>query len=179
MTAADPRCTDRIQFRRLASHRIDKSLGLQCDQTIGLTGANVRKDYPQQLRRIRYFDAEHQQRLVFLTNNFLLPALTLTELYRCRWQVELFFRWIKQPLRIKAFYGTSPNAVRTQIWVALSVYVLMAIVKKRLQLDHSLYTMLQTLSVRLFEKTPILQAFSSIERMQAKPTSSKQLILFQ
>jgi uncharacterized protein DUF4372/DDE family transposase len=173
------RAKSNFQFRRLRSHRVDKSLGLQCDQTIGLTGPHVRKDYLQPLRRIRYFDTEHQQRLVFLTNNFLLPAFTITELYRCRWQVELFFRWIKQHLRIKAFYGTSLNAVRTQIWVALSVYVLMAIVKKRLQLDHSLYTMLQILSVRLFEKTPLLQAFSSIDARQQELTTTKQLILFE
>jgi hypothetical protein len=150
-----------FNFKRLYSHLIDKSSGLQCDQTIVPVNFYAKKDYPEKLRRIRFFDLEKKKHLIFLTNNFSLPALTITELYRCRWRVELFFKWIKQHLRIKVFYGTSENAVKTQIWTAISVYVLVAIIKKRLNLDSSLYTILQILSVTLFEKTPILQALSS------------------
>ena len=150
-----------FNFKRLYSHLIDKSSGLQCDQTIVPANFYAKKDYPEKLRRIRFFDLEKKKHLIFLTNNFSLPALTITELYRCRWRVELFFKWIKQHLRIKVFYGTSENAVKTQIWIAISVYVLVAIIKKRLNLDSSLYTILQILSVTLFEKTPILQALSS------------------
>ena len=130
------------------------------------------------MRRIRYFDTDQNKRLVFLTNNFTLPALTIAQLYRCRWQIELFFKWIKQHLRIKAFYGTSENAVKTQIWIAISVYVLVAIVKKRLNLDQSLYTILQILSVTLFEKTPILQALSTIQPQELDNASCNQLTLF-
>ena len=151
-----------FQRRRLYSHPVDKSTGLQCDQTIVLTGFYPRKDDPEKLRRIRYFDAENNKRLVFLTNHFMLPALTIAKLYKCRWQIELFFKWIKQHLRIKAFFGTSENAVKTQIWIAICVYVLVAIVKKKMELDRSLYTILQILSVTLFEKTPILQALSQV-----------------
>ena len=149
-----------LQFKRLYSHIIDKTTGIQCDQVIVFKVFYSKQDYPEKLRRIRYFDAEKNKRLVFITNNFTLPALTIAELYRCRWQVELFFKWIKQHLRIKSFYGTSKNAVKTQIWIAISVYVLVAIVKKELKIDLSLYTILQILSVSLFEKTPILQAFT-------------------
>ncbi len=149
--------------RRLYSAPVDKTTGVQCDQTVLLNGFYASKDYPEKLRRIRYFDADKDKRFVFLTNNFDLPAKTVADLYRCRWQVELFFKWIKQHLRIKKFYGTTENAVKTQIWIAISVYVLIAIVKKRLGLELSLYTILQILSVSLFEKTPILQAFSSVE----------------
>jgi hypothetical protein len=150
-----------FNFKRLYSHPVEKSSGLQCDQTIVAINYYAKKDYPEKLRRVRFFDAEKNKHLVFLTNNFSLPALIIAELYRCRWQVELFFKWIKQHLRIKAFYGTSANAVKTQIWTAISIYVLVAIIKKRLNLDQSLYTILQILSVTLFEKTPILQALAS------------------
>jgi len=152
------RSKSNLNFKRLYSHEIDKSSGLQCDQTIVLINYYAKKDYPEKLRRIRFLDETKNKRLVFLTNNFSLPALTITDLFRCRWKIELFFKWIKQHLRIKAFYGNSENAVKTQIWIAISVYVLVAIIKKRLNLDLSLYTILQILSVTLFEKTPILQA---------------------
>lgn len=145
------------RFRRLYSAPVDKACGLRFDQTIVLKGFYARKDYPERLRRIGYFDIETKKFLVFLTNNFSLPALTIARLYKCRWQVELFFRWIKQHLRIKVFFGTSENAVITQIWIAISVYVLVAIMKKQLHLnDLSLYKILQILSVSLFEKKPIL-----------------------
>ncbi len=144
-----------IRFRRRTSHLVDFGTGLQSDHTVGLATAESRRVYPGPLRRVRYVDPDTAKRLTFLTNNFILPALTIPQLYKSRWQVELFFRWIKQHLRIKAFYGTSENAVKTQIWIALSVYVLVAIVKKRLALDVSLYKLLQILSVTLFEKTPI------------------------
>ena len=164
--------------RRLYSRPIDKSTGLQCDQVVMLNGFYAHKDYPEKLRRIRYFDAENNKRLVFLTNNFELPALSIAQLYQCRWQVELFFKWIKQHLRIKKFYGTSSNAVKTQIWIAISVYVLVSIIKKRLDLNMSLYTILQILSVSLFEKTPILQALSSNDYENNEEDSCKQLMLF-
>jgi hypothetical protein len=149
------------QFYRRYSRPADRSSGVRCDQTILLTGIRTAKRYPVPLRRIHYFDAEKDLRLTFLTNNFLLPALTIAQLYRARWQVELFFRWIKQHLRIKAFYGTSENAVKTQVWVAVSVYVLVAIVKKRLGLELSLYKILQILSITVFEKKPISEGFST------------------
>ena len=145
------------KMRRLYSHPVDVSCGLRCDQTVVLTGYNSRRDYPQKLRRIRYVDEQQALQLIFLTNPFALPALTISDLYRCRWQVELFFKWIKQHLRIKAFFGTSENAVKTQIWIAISVYVLVAILKKRLRIEHSLYTILQLLSLTLFEKVPLQQ----------------------
>ena len=144
-----------LQVKRRYSHPIDRSTGLICDQTVVLTGFYSLKGYEEPLRRIRFKDPTTGKTLVFLTNNFTLPALTITELYRCRWQVELFFKWIKQHLRIKKFYGTSENAVKTQIWTAVSVYVLVAIIKKRLNLDASLYTLLQVFSVTLFEKIPL------------------------
>ena len=164
-------------FKRLYSHPVDKSTGVQADQIITVAGFYTLKDYPEKLRRIRYCDAETKKRLVFLTNNFTLPALVIAQLYKCRWQVELFFKWIKQHLRIKAFYGTTENAVKTQIWIALSVYVLVAIVKKRLKLDRSLYTILQVLSVTLFEKTPIFQALSPIDYEEPEDDGDNQLIL--
>jgi len=164
-------------FKRLYSHPVDKSTGVQADQIITVAGFYTLKDYPEKLRRIRYCDADTKKRLVFLTNNFTLPALVIAHLYKCRWQVELFFKWIKQHLRIKAFYGTTENAVKTQIWIALSVYVLVAIVKKRLKLDRSLYTILQILSVTLFEKTPILQALSPIDYEEPEDDDDNQLIL--
>lgn len=172
------RAKSNFKFKRLYSNRVDKSTGVQCDQIIVLTGFNAKKDYPDKLRRIRYHDAEHNNTLVFLTNNFTLPALTIAKLYRCRWQVELFFKWIKQHLRIKAFYGTTENAVKTQIWIAISVYVLVAIVKKRLNLKHSLYTILQILSVTLLEKIQLLQALSSMEDDDTNGDSCNQLNLF-
>jgi IS4 transposase len=143
--------------RRLYSHPIDRSTGLRFDQTIALTGIKTSTLYPEKLRKIRYVDEETDKDFVFLTNNFLLPALSIAMLYKSRWQVELFFKWIKQHLRIKSFYGTSENAVKTQIWIAVSVYVLIAIIKKRLRLDLSPYTILQILSVTLFEKTPLIE----------------------
>jgi hypothetical protein len=172
------RAKSNFKFKRLYSNRVDKSTGVQCDQIIVLTGFYANKDYPDKLRRIRYHDAEHNNTLVFLTNNFTLPALTIAKLYRCRWQVELFFKWIKQHLRIKAFYGTTENAVKTQIWIAISVYVLVAIVKKRLNLKHSLYTILQILSVTLLEKIQLLQAVSSMEDDDTNGDSCNQLNLF-
>jgi hypothetical protein len=167
-----------FKYKRLYSHPVDKSTGLQCDQTIVLTGNYTKKDYPDKLRRIRFYDIQKKKRLIFLTNNFFLPALTIAELFRCRWHVELFFKWIKQHLRIKAFYGTSVNAVKTQIWIAVSVYVLVAIVKKHLHLEQSLYTILQILSVTLFEKIPIFQAFSPSNLKLPMNENDKQLNLF-
>jgi hypothetical protein len=172
------RAKKNLDCRRLYSHPVDKSTGLQCDQEVMLNGYQASKRYPERLRRIRYFDAKNNKRFVFLTNNFELPALSITELYRCRWQVELFFKWIKQHLRIKKFYGTSANAVKTQIWTAISIYVLVAIIKKRLGLDRSLYSILQILSVSLFEKTPILQALSSADYETEEGDSRNQLMLF-
>jgi hypothetical protein len=154
------RARKNFRFTRLLSHPVDKATGVQCDQTIALVWFYTARGYPARLRRIRYWDAERGRRLVFLTNNFVLPAPVVADLYRCRWQVELFFKWIKQNLRIKAFYGTSQNAVKTQIWVAVCSYLLVAIVRKRHNLELKLSTMLQILSVSLFEKTPIQQAFS-------------------
>ncbi len=154
------RAKSNTQLKRLYSNPVDKSTGVQCDQIVVLTGFYQKKDYPDKLRRIRFFDSEKSKRLVFLTNQFDLPPETIAALYRYRWQVELFFKWIKQNLRIKSFYGTSENAVKTQIWIAISIYVLVAIIKKRLKLDQSLYTILQIFSVTVFEKIPILQALT-------------------
>ena len=165
-------------FRRLYSHPADKATGLICDQTILLNGKNSSLVYPGKLRRVRYFDTETQKNLVFLSNNFTLPALSIAKLYRCRWQVELFFKWIKQHLRIKAFYGTSENAVRSQIWIAVPVYVLVAIIKKRLGVKASLYTILQILSVTPFEKTPVDQAFFDASYKSNLPDVNNQLTLF-
>jgi hypothetical protein len=172
------RAKSNFRFRRIYSRPTDKSKGVQADQIIELHGFYVHKDYPERLRRIRYFDAEKNKRLIFLTNQFTLPAFTIAELFRCRWKIELFFKWIKQHLRIKAFYGTSENAVKTQIWIAISIYVLVAIVKKQLKVDLSLYTMLQILSVTLFEKTPLLQLLSKIDLNETQNDFSNQLKLF-
>jgi len=172
------RSKSNFQFRRLYSHPVDKSTGLISDQTILLTTYYSAQAYPEKLRRVRYFDAETDKRLSFLTNNSLLPALTIAQLYKCRWQVELFFKWIKQHLRIKAFYGTSENAVKTQVWIAVSVYVLVAILKKRLGLDHSLYTILQILSVTLFEKVPMLQVLTDFDYETEYRENPNQLLLF-
>ena len=167
-----------LLFRRIYSRPVDTSTGLRGDQAIVLTAAKASKDYPQHLRRIKFYDAEHDRHLVFLTNNFDLPALTIAQLYRCRWQVELFFKWIKQHLRIKRFYGTSENAVKTQIWIAITVYVLVAIVKKRLNTDASLYTILQILSLTLFEKTPLDQLLKNMEMPMTTQQNNNQLNLF-
>jgi hypothetical protein len=172
------RAKGNFQFRRLYSHPIDKSTGLRCDQTIVLTGFYASKDYPEKLRRVCYEDKETEQSLVFLTNCFTLPAITIAQLYKCRWQVELFFKWIKQHLRIKAFFGTTKNAVKTQIWIAISVYVLVAIIKKQLNLDLSLYTILQILSVTLFEKVSILQVLTEAGYKTDGADSCNQLMLF-
>jgi hypothetical protein len=167
-----------LQFARRASRPVDPTTGLRCDQTIVLTGPKTATLYPLPLRRIRYTDPDTGKRLVFLTNDFTLPALTIAQLYKARWQVELFFKWIKQHLRIKAFYGTSANAVKTQVWIAISVYVLVAIVKKRLGLLQSLYTILQVLSVTLFEKIPIYQALAQLPDTGAEGEACNQLLLF-
>jgi hypothetical protein len=167
-----------IRFRRRTSHPVDFATGLQSDHTVGLATAESRRTYPSPLRRVRYIDPDTKKRLGFLTNNFMLPALTIAQLYKSRWNVELFFRWIKMHLRIKAFYGTSENAVKTQIWIALSVYVLVAIVKKRLGLDVSLYKLLQILSVTLFEKTPISIAVFDIGSQFDQIDDGNQLQLF-
>jgi len=172
------RAKKRFDCQRLFSQAVDKTTGLRSDQIVSLNNPVPKRGYPERLRRIRYYDASSQKRLVFLTNNFLLPPLTVAKLYQCRWQVELFFRWIKQHLRIKAFYGTSKNAVTTQVWIAISVYVLVAIVRKRLNLKRSLHSILQILSVSLFEKIPILQALSAPECDEINHESSNQLILF-
>ena len=172
------RSRKRFRFRRVRSHPIDKNTGLRCDQTIRLKSFYPAKFYPEALRRIRYHDAETDKNLTFLTNNFLLPALSITQLYKCRWQVELFFKWIKQHLRIKKFYGLSPNAVKTQIWIAISIYVLMAIVRKQLGLELKLYPMSQILSLTLFEKMPLLEAFSHINCQNELDLSCNQLDLF-
>jgi hypothetical protein len=167
------------KFRRLYSRTIDKDVGLRCDQTILLKGIKTSKEYRDKLRRVGYFDNKSEKRFSFLTNNFLVPALVVAELYRCRWQVELFFKWVKQHLRIKSFYGTSENAVKTQIWVAVSVYVLVAIVKKQLRLnDLSLYTILQILSVTLFEKAPLYQVLETSAYTSMVQASNNQLKLF-
>ena len=167
-----------LACRRVYSRAVDKSTGLRCDQTIALTEYYKAKDYPQHLRRIKFHDAEHNKDLIFLSNNFDLPALTIAQLYRCRWQVELFFKWIKQHLRIKAFYGTTENAVKTQIWIAITIYVLVAIVKKRLKIEASLYTILQILSLTLFEKIPLDQLLKNTALQMNMPENDNQLNLF-
>lgn len=172
------RAKSNFKFRRLYSNKIDKSTGLKCDQTILLTSFYPSKHYPEKLRRIRYYDSETDTKFTFLTNNFFLPAITITQLYKCRWQIELFFKWIKQHLRIKSFYGTSENAVKTQIWIAISIYLLVAIIKKRLHIELSLYTFLQVLSVTPFEKVPILQLVKDNDYKNSNHQLSKQLFLF-
>jgi transposase len=157
------RAKDNLTFRRRYSHLHDRATGVRSDQTIVLTGPKTASLYPNMLRRVHYYAAESDQRLVLLTNNFSIPALTVAALYRYRWQIELFFKWIKQHLRIKTFFGTSDNCVKTQVWIAVAVYVLVAIVKKRLGLKHDLYTILQILSLTLFEKTPILSLFQHLD----------------
>jgi hypothetical protein len=167
-----------FKCKRLYSRPVDRTTGVICDQIITLCSFYTKKGYPEKLRRIKYVDAESNRRFVFLTNNFALSPLLITQLYRSRWQVELFFKWIKQHLRIKQFYGISLNALKTQIWIAICVYLLVAIVKKRLNLEASLYTILQILSVTIFEKTPILQALSLEDSQSDIYAPAKQLILF-
>jgi hypothetical protein len=172
------RAKKNLDFKRRQSHAVDKTTGLRSDQTIVLQGVKTSRLYPAALRRIHYVDVDTGKRFVFLTNHFTLPAVTITRLYKCRWQIELFFKWIKQHLRIKAFYGTSPNAVRTQIWIAISVYVLVAIVKKELKIERSLYEILQILSVNPFEKTPIFQLLTDENYGFPEGPSCNQLPLF-
>jgi uncharacterized protein DUF4372/DDE family transposase len=172
------RARKRFDCQRLYSLPVDRTTGIMCDQIVTLSNPVPRAGFPDKLRRIRFFDSQQERRLVFLTNNFTLPPLTVAQLYRSRWQVELFFKWIKQHLRIKKFYGTSENALKTQIWIAISIYVLVAIVKKQLKLEGSLYRILQILSITLFEKTPILEALSLSECETELITPCKQLILF-
>jgi transposase len=172
------RAKSNLDAHRMYSAKTDRSLGIICDQTIALDGYYTQEDYPEPLRRIRFNDPETGKTLVFLTNNFTLPAATICALYKSRWQVELFFKWVKQHLRIQRFYGTSENAVKSQIWIAVSVYVLVAIIKKRLNLDASLYTLLQILSVTLFEKMPIQQALQGIGGQSENSSLSNQLNLF-
>ena len=170
------------KVRRVYSHLVDRSDGLRYDQTVMLVTPKSLAGYPDKLRRVKYFDAEREKQLVFLTNNFVLPALTITKLYKYRWQIELFFKWIKQHLRIKAFYGTSDNAVKTQIWIAVSTYVLVAIIRKRLHLEMNLYTILQILSVTLFEKVQLDQLFANYDYRklpELKEHNCNQLNLFE
>jgi len=172
------RTKSNLLLQRRYSHPVDKTTGVQSDHTVILTAIDSVKAYPDSLRRVSYLDVETRKRFKFLTNNFTLPALTIAQIYKSRWQVELFFRWIKMHLRIKAFYGTSENAVKTQIWIAVSVYVLVAIIRKRLQMEASLYQILQILSLTLFEKTPILQALQPPDSQDDSLGSANQLNLF-
>jgi transposase len=173
------RTKSNVLLQRRYSHPVDKTTGVRSDHTVILTAIDSVKAYPEQLRRVSYLDVKTGKRFKFLTNNFTLPALTIAQIYKSRWQVELFFKWIKQHLRIKAFYGTSENAVKTQIWIAVSVYVLVAIVRKRVGLDASLYQILQILSLTLFEKTPILQALQASDSQEESLDPANQLILFE
>jgi hypothetical protein len=172
------RSKENILLQRRYSHPVDRSTGVRSDQTVILTAIESAKVYPDALRCVTYFDLENQRRLKFLTNNFLLPALTIAKIYKSRWMVEIFFRFIKQHLRIQAFYGTSENAVKTQIWIAVCVYVLVAIVRKQLRLQASFYQILQILSLSLFEKMPILRALQAADCENDLPDSANQLILF-
>jgi hypothetical protein len=172
------RTKENLLLQRRYSHPVDKMTGVRSDHTIILTAIESAKAYPDPLRRVSYVDIETKKRLKFLTNNFVLPALTIAQIYKCRWQVELFFKWIKQHLRIKSFYGTSENAVKTQIWIAVSIYMLVAIVRKRLGLERSLYQILQILSITILEKVPILQAFEAFDSQSDLLDNSNQLILF-
>jgi hypothetical protein len=172
------RAKKNLDYTRRSYRPVDPSTGLRSDQTILLQGPKSSQLYPDPLRRISYFDAETSRRFVFLTNNFVLPALTIALLFKCRWQIELFFKWIKQNLRIKAFYGTSQNAVKTQIWIAISVYVLVAIIKKKLNINRSLSEILQILSITLFESVPLLQILTDLQLQTQKEPFSNQLNLF-
>jgi len=172
------RAKSNFDYSRLSYKSVDKTTGLRCDQTIRLNGFYASQDYPAVLRRIGYFDIETNQKFIFLTNNFALPALTIAQLYKCRWRIEIFFRWIKQYLRIKTFYGTTENAVKTQIWIAISVYVLVAIVKKELKIEMSLGEILQILSIVLFEKVPITQVLMKNLSQNGNSQFRNQLLLF-
>jgi IS4 transposase len=172
------RAKSNLNCSRREAREVDRSTGLRSDQTIKLRGPKSSRSYPAPFRRITYCDPEDKRKFIFLTNNFELSALTIARLYRCRWKVELFFKWIKQHLRIKAFYGTTENAVKTQVWIAISVYVLVAIIKKELKHQASLYEILQILSVTLFEKTPLFQVFSAIPQTNSDKAFPKQMTLF-
>jgi hypothetical protein len=172
------RAKKNFKFKRRYSHQVEKNIGVQCDQTIILTTHYSAKKYPEALRRIRFYDTERQKRLVFLTNNFDLPADTIAMLYKSRWNIEIFFKWIKQHLRIKAFFGTSENAVKVQIWTAMTTYLLVAIMKKEFKLDQTLYTILQVFSVSIFEKIPVIEAFSRYYAVNQQGDCHKQLTLF-
>ncbi len=172
------RAKSNLDYHRLCHRKVDKRTGLRCDQTIRLNGFYASQDYPAALRRISYFDLDTNKKLVFLTNNFALPALTIARLYKCSWQIEIFFKWIKQYLRIKTFFGTTKNAVKTQIWIAISVYVLMAIVKKELKTELSLSEIVQILSITLFEQVPIEQALTKNMSQNQNPGFHNQLLLF-
>ena len=171
------RAKSNLKFRRIYSHEVNRKTGLICDQTIRLTGYYQSRYYPDKMRRVKYRDPDTQNIYVFLTNNFSLPAFTIAELYRCRWQVELFFKWIKQNLRIKSFYGNTENAVKSQIWIAISVYVLVAIMKKDLNLEANLYTILQILSVNIFDRTPLFQALTNQNYKSESDNKANQLKL--
>jgi hypothetical protein len=172
------RAKENLNFKRIYSYQVDKTLGLICDQSILLKGFYSSQYYPEKLRRIKFFDSQNNRRLIFLTNNFRLPAITIANLFKQRWQIELFFKWIKQNLKIKSFYGNLPNAVKTQICIAISVYVLLAIIKKKLKIEHSLYTFLQLVSVSIFEKTPIISMFSDSNYINEIQSDYNQLSLF-
>ena len=172
------RAKSNLQARRIYSHPVDKSTGLRCDQKVMLTVYKSAKDYPEQLRVVKFFDSGHNLRLTFLTNHFTLEAIKIAQLYKCRWKIELFFKWIKQHLRIKAFFGTSENALKSQIWIAISIYILVAIIKKELKLKQSLYTILQILSVSIFEKTAIFQALTETNVINENTESQNQLTMF-
>jgi transposase len=172
------RCRRNITFVRRAKRRVDRSCGLRSDQTVRFQDRRTRKHYPQPLRRVTFYDVEHRRRFILLTNAFHLPALTIPQLYKCRWQIELFFKWIKQHLRIKHFFGQSPNAVKSQVWIAISAYVLVAILKRELRFERSLYEILQILSVTLFEKVPQLATFLQQNDTQSNTTCPNQLSLF-
>jgi len=172
------RAKSNLDYIRRSYRHVDKASGVKSDQTIALVGPKTSLEYPNSLRRISYFDSENKKRLVFLTNNFMLPPLTIAQLYRCRWQVELFFKWIKQHLRIKAFYGTSENAIKTQIWIAISIYVLVAILKKELKIKRNLNEILQIISITIFENRPIYQVLSDFCLKSENQQPDNQLVLF-
>jgi len=172
------RAKTNMKFRRIYSNTIDKTTGIICDQIILLTNRKTNEKYPDKLRRVKYFNSEINKKFIFITNNFLLPSTTIANLYKQRWQIELFFKWIKQHLRIKSFYGTSFNAVKTQIWIAVSTFVLLAIIKKRLRIEQSLYTFLKVISISIFEKMPILELFDDSDYKNNYTTDPNQLFLF-
>jgi len=172
------RAKTNMKFRRIYSNKVNKTTGVLCDQIIYLTNRKTNEKYPDKLRRVKYFNSEMNKKFVFITNNFSLPSTTIANLYKQRWQIELFFKWIKQHLRIKSFYGTSSNAVKTQIWIAVSTFVLLAIIKKRLKIEHSLYTFLKVISISIFEKTPILQLFDDSDYKNKNTVDPNQLFLF-